>query len=69
MGLDQVSESISDDQFEVTVTVGDTQDLRWWLVAQASHLDILAPEWLREVVRAELVAAAERQAASYSNSE
>jgi hypothetical protein len=30
------------------VTVGDTQDLRWWLTAQAVHCDILEPQWLRD---------------------
>lgn len=27
-----------------------TQDLRWWLTAQARHCDILEPRWLRDVI-------------------
>ena len=62
LGIDQITEDVSDDQFNLTVTVGDTQDLRWWLVAQAGHLDILGPDWLREAVQQELQDAAARQA-------
>jgi hypothetical protein len=43
LGLDQVTEDIDDSTFEISVTVGDTQDLRWWLTAQAVHCDILEP--------------------------
>lgn len=48
LGLDQITTDIDDNTFEIAVTVGDTQDLRWWLTAQAVHCDILEPEWLRE---------------------
>lgn len=37
-----------EDQFELSATANDTQDLRWWLVAQGSPLDILEPDWLRD---------------------
>ncbi|RZU98730.1 helix-turn-helix transcriptional regulator [Spiribacter vilamensis] len=62
LGDDQVIEPVSADQFHVIVTVSDTQDLRWWLMAQAPHLDIRAPAWLREAVVEKLNAAVQRQA-------
>ncbi|TVP59025.1 MAG: WYL domain-containing protein [Halomonadaceae bacterium] len=61
LGLDQLMTETTQDGFEISVTVGDTQDLRWWLVAQAAHLDIVEPAWLREVVVQELSMALERQ--------
>ncbi|OJS99962.1 helix-turn-helix transcriptional regulator [Marinobacter nauticus] len=54
LGFDQITEEIDDKTFEIAVTVGDTQDLRWWLTAQAVHCDILEPEWLREEIEATL---------------
>ena len=48
LGFDQTTTEIDDNTFEIAVTVGDTQDLRWWLTAQAVHCDILEPQWLRE---------------------
>ena len=39
--------NVTDDNFEVQVTVPDSQDLRWWLLAQSPHLDIVEPVWLR----------------------
>lgn len=54
LGLDQVTEELDGSSFEMSVTVGDTQDLRWWLTAQAVHCDILEPEWLREEITATL---------------
>jgi len=54
LGFDQLVTESGDNQFELAVTVGDTQDLRWWLIAQASHLDILEPVWLRKIVEQEL---------------
>lgn len=50
LGLDQFELSNTDESFEITVTVGDTQDLRWWLIAQSQHMDILEPAWLRNEV-------------------
>ena len=50
LGFDQITRDIDDHAFEITVTVGDTQDLRWWLTAQATHCDILEPEWLRREI-------------------
>ena len=54
LGFDQITTEIDDESFEIGVTVGDTQDLRWWLTAQAIHCDILEPEWLRENITATL---------------
>lgn len=54
LGLDQVTTDTDENTFEITVTVGDTQDLRWWLTAQAVHCDILEPEWLREEISSTL---------------
>lgn len=52
ISLDQETFNETEESFELTATVSDTQDLRWWLVAQANHLEILAPAYLRkETVR------------------
>lgn len=51
LGIDQQTPNISNDSFDLEVTLPDTQDLRWWLTAQASHLDILEPDWLRHKIR------------------
>jgi len=50
LGFDQITTEIDDKTFEIGVTVGDTQDLRWWLTAQAVHCDILAPGWLKDEI-------------------
>lgn len=34
--------------FEVKVKLADSQDLRWWLLAQSPHIDIIEPAWLRQ---------------------
>lgn len=54
LGFDQITQEIDDKTFEIAVTVGDTQDLRWWLTAQAVYCDILEPAWLREEIEATL---------------
>ncbi|TYC63798.1 WYL domain-containing protein [Marinobacter sp. BW6] len=54
LGFDQVTTDINENVFEITVTVGDTQDLRWWLAAQAVHCDILEPAWLRQEITSTL---------------
>lgn len=56
LGLDQITTPIDDVSFEIGVTVGDTQDLRWWLAAQAAHCDILEPEGLRADIESMLQA-------------
>ena len=50
LGADQLTEDIDDSAFEMSVAVGDTQDLQWWLVAQAVHCDILEPVCLRSEI-------------------
>ncbi|HEV8078223.1 MAG TPA: WYL domain-containing protein [Marinobacter sp.] len=54
LAFDQITSDLDDTTFEITVTVGDTQDLRWWLSAQVVHCDILEPVWLREEIEATL---------------
>lgn len=54
LGFDQLTQDIDDTTFDISVTVGDTQDLRWWLTAQAEHCDILEPVWLRKQIEATL---------------
>ncbi|MDP4533483.1 WYL domain-containing protein [Marinobacter salarius] len=53
-GFDQITTEIDEVTFEIAVTVGDTQDLRWWLTAQAIHCDILEPEWLKQEITSTL---------------
>lgn len=60
LGFDQITREIDDSTFEIAVTVGDTQDLRWWLTAQAVHCDILEPAWLREEISSTLAAGLKR---------
>ena len=60
LGFDQVTTDIDECTFEITVTVGDTQDLRWWLTAQAVHCDIVEPTWLRKEIAATLEQGLER---------
>ncbi|UZD64636.1 helix-turn-helix transcriptional regulator [Marinobacter sp. AN1] len=54
LGFDQLTKELDDKTFEIAVTVGDTQDLRWWLTAQAVHCDILEPAWLRQEIETTL---------------
>src|SRR5690606_36207771 len=61
---DQETVDFGDKHFELTATLSDTQDLRWWLTAQASHLDILEPTWLRNEVQSTLEGALQRIAAA-----
>lgn len=64
LGLDQLVTEDDDQTFELSVTVGDTQDLRWWLTAQAVHCDILEPNWLREEITKTLEEGLERMEGS-----
>ncbi|PCM45961.1 helix-turn-helix transcriptional regulator [Marinobacter sp. ANT_B65] len=60
LGFDQITSDVDDSTFEISVTVGDTQDLRWWLTAQAIHCDILDPQWLRDEIEETLTTGLER---------
>ncbi|WP_288944249.1 WYL domain-containing protein [uncultured Marinobacter sp.] len=64
LGIDQQATHVDDYNFEIAVTVGDTQDLRWWLTAQAMHCDILQPLWLKEEIKAALSRGLDRVATS-----
>lgn len=61
LSFDQITTEINDSTFEISVIVGDTQDLRWWLTAQAIHCDILEPQWLRREIEVTLAKGLERQ--------
>ncbi|KXS54355.1 MAG: transcriptional regulator-like protein [Marinobacter sp. T13-3] len=65
LGFDQTTTEIDDRTFEISVTVGDTQDLRWWLTAQAVHCDILAPVWLKDEIALTLHRGLQRTESSY----
>lgn len=60
LGFDQLTVEINENVFEISVTVGDTQDLRWWLVAQATNCDILEPQWLRNEIESTVAKSLER---------
>lgn len=64
LGDNQLTTEQSDSAFEIAVSVSDTQDLRWWLTAQAPYLDILEPQWLREEITGELTKALKRSKSS-----
>lgn len=42
------------DSFTIKATVADSQDLKWWLLAQSKHLTILEPESLKDEIRSSL---------------
>lgn len=65
LSFDQITDDIDEKAFEITVTVGDTQDLRWWLTAQSIHCDILEPQWLREEIERTLAMGLERTRGSH----
>lgn len=54
IGNDQKIENENELNFELSVTIADSKDLRWWLLAQAAHIDILAPDTLLEEIKTEL---------------
>ncbi|WP_239985825.1 WYL domain-containing protein [Marinobacter salexigens] len=60
LGFDQMVEDTGENTFELSVTVGDTKDMRWWLTAQALHCDILEPKWLRSEIESTLKKGLER---------
>ena len=45
---DQTMTPEADDRVRVKATVNDTWQLRWWLMAQAEALEVIAPESLRK---------------------
>lgn len=40
----------TDNNFDLLVTLPDSQDLRWWLLAQSPYLDIISPIWLKQEI-------------------
>lgn len=60
IGEDQTINDISENEFTLTVTIADSQNLRWWLLAHAAHLEIIKPEFLREELVTKLSLALER---------
>jgi predicted DNA-binding transcriptional regulator YafY len=60
IGVDQDIYTDNETFFELTVTLADSQDLRWWLLAQSSHVDIIEPEWLKYEIENELERALKR---------
>lgn len=61
IALDQSISSREDERFELTATIEDSMQLRWWLRGYGSNVEILEPESLRT----EFVAAAAGLAALY----
>lgn len=50
----------TDKGFTLRVTLADSKDLRWWLLAQAAHITIQSPDWLRAEVLAQTKMALKR---------
>lgn len=46
-----------DDFYEVCATVKDTSEVRWWIMGMGSHVEVLAPQALRESIREDLAKA------------
>lgn len=40
----------TDESFNISAVLSDTSDLRWWLIAQSAHIQILEPEWLKNEI-------------------
>ena len=46
--MDQKIHKQKDDLFELTATLADTFQLRWWLRGYGDEVEVLAPESLRQ---------------------
>jgi predicted DNA-binding transcriptional regulator YafY len=57
---DQVLADAGVDAVRVRATVADTQELRWWLLAFGSLVEVIKPKALRNELAAEMVATAAR---------
>jgi predicted DNA-binding transcriptional regulator YafY len=53
---DQALADEGEDRTRVTATVADTQELRWWLLAFGSQVEVVRPKALREELAAEATA-------------
>lgn len=60
LSVDQKVIDEESDCFTIGATVADSQDLRWWLLAQAKHLTIVEPEHLKDEIKASLQEAINR---------
>ena len=47
-------------RFQVTATVTDTWQLQWWILAKSDAVEVLNPEWLRDIIKKQLKAAAKQ---------
>lgn len=59
LSQDQTCSTI-DGRVEVTATVADTEDLRWWLLGFGEHVEVMRPAKLRAEMKRRLVTAASR---------
>lgn len=64
LGADQQLAPLPDGGVQLTVTLPDTWQLRWWLMSQGAMLEVLAPQALRR----EMAEAAEAAARRYRDS-
>lgn len=51
LAQDQRIEPVGDHWLELTATVADTDELRWWLLSLGEHVEVVAPEPLRQRIR------------------
>ena len=47
-------------RFRVTATVTDTWQLQWWILAKSDAVEVLKPEWLRDIIKKQLKSAAKQ---------
>ncbi len=60
LSQDQAIKDLNDEEFLVTATVQDTQQLEWWLRAFGDAAEVRAPKALRDRMKATLSSAAAR---------
>lgn len=60
LGSDQVIEDQRGDRKRVTVTVEDTEQLRWWILGYGDRIEAVAPEHLRSEIAEALGRAVDR---------
>jgi predicted DNA-binding transcriptional regulator YafY len=57
----QVISEETDESFKLTVQLSDTTDLRWWLIAQSAHIQIIEPRWLKDEIINSLITGLNKQ--------
>ena len=60
LSFDQIIIEDEDSTFTIEATLADSQDLRWWLLAQSKHLTIIEPESLKLEIEQSLLDALSR---------